>query len=476
MFETLKRYSAIWKSAKTHYEKQGEHDRKGDELEFLPAAVEILETPASPVGRSVAIIIMSLFVILVIWAWFGKIDIEATAQGKIVPVGQVKAVQALEIGKIDAIYVTEGQHVSKGDKLIKLNPTESEVNVQQVQHDMQNAQLNVFRLNLLLHSLDSPNAQVSFTQSISEQQPELWNKTASKQIQLQSQLFNRDFELFKSLKSSLASALLQQKATIESVKTNIEKLKTLEPLFTEQEKVTKKLRDKGHVSYVDWLAYKEKQVETSQTLKVQKSRLIEAKSQLASIISNGVHQDRMFRSQRLKQLEEQTLKSESYALTLRKVKQRERNQYLTAPVAGTVQQVQVHTIGGVVQPAQPLMVIVPDSVNLEIEAYALNKDIGFLKPNMKAEIKVESFPYTRYGLISGELVQTSRDAIEQQNVGRVYKIKVKMNQKSILVGDKQIPLQPGMSVTVEVKTGKRRLLEFFLAPFLRYQNEAMRER
>ena len=113
---------------------------------------------------------------------------------------------------------------------------------------------------------------------------------------------------------------------------------------------------------------------------------------------------------------------------------------------------------------------------LEIEALVFNKDIGFVAKGQKAEIKVESFPFTRYGLIDGKVQQISADAVQHENMGAVYEVRVAMHQDHIRVGDRWVKLAPGMAVTVEVKTGQRRALEFFLSPFLRYQDEALTER
>ena len=476
MFETLKHYWELWKSSKKFYDKQPQINREKDELEFLPAAIEVLETPVSPLGRATALTIVSLFCFAVLWAYFGKVNVEAMAHGKIIPMSKVKAIQPLQIGKVEAIYVDEGDHVEKGQLLVKLDPTESEVDVNQVRAELKDALLNAHRLEILLKMLDQETPSADFHASFTDQSPEFAKAMSPKQIELQQWLLNRDLELFASMKGRITASVKQQHAMMGAIDTNIKRLKTMEPLFLEQEKVTKKLRDKGHVSYVDWLAYKEKQVSTTQDLQIQKSKLLEAKAQLTSIKSDGLHQDRQFRAERLNRLKEYRQKIETNELALTKAKEREQNQYLTAPVAGIVQQLQVHTIGGVVQPAQPIMVIVPEYVELEVEAMALNKDIGFIREGMPVEIKVDSYPYTKYGLVMGTVRKVSRDAIEQEGLGLVYPIRVTLGENRILVEDHWNKLQPGMTVEVDVSTGKRRLIEYFLAPFIKYQDESLRER
>ena len=151
-------------------------------------------------------------------------------------------------------------------------------------------------------------------------------------------------------------------------------------------------------------------------------------------------------------------------------------QKLTAPVAGKVHQLAVHTIGGVVTPAQELMHIVPIAGNLEVEAWLPNKDIGFVEDGQPAVLKVETFPFTLYGTIDAEVINVSNDATPDERLGLVYAMRVKMHQTTMQVKEKIVNLSPGMAVTVEVNMGKRRLIEFLLSPLLKYKNEAMRER
>ncbi|WP_431686977.1 HlyD family type I secretion periplasmic adaptor subunit [Hahella sp. NBU794] len=159
-----------------------------------------------------------------------------------------------------------------------------------------------------------------------------------------------------------------------------------------------------------------------------------------------------------------------------KAEQRSRQTRLTAPIDGTVQQLAVHTVGGVVTPAQELMLIVPEHSEMEVEALVLNKDIGFVQEGQSAEVKVDTFNFTKYGIIDAELVDLSDDAIQDENLGLVYKARLKLKQDGLTVENKYVRLSPGMSVTSEIKTGQRRLIEYFLSPLLRYKQESLGER
>jgi len=149
---------------------------------------------------------------------------------------------------------------------------------------------------------------------------------------------------------------------------------------------------------------------------------------------------------------------------------------LVAPVDGLVQQVAVHTVGGVVTPAQALMVVVPKDDALEVEAFVENKDIGFVRDGQEAEIKIETFSYTKYGTIHAKVTQVSNDAVNDEKRGLIYSSRVKPERSAVQVGERVVNLSPGMAVTVEIKTDKRRVIEYFLTPLLQYTSESLRER
>jgi len=178
-------------------------------------------------------------------------------------------------------------------------------------------------------------------------------------------------------------------------------------------------------------------------------------------------------------LDQQSLASQKAASLeqeLIKAEQRGRLMHLTAPVAGTVQQLAVNTVGGVVTPAQPLMVIVPKDNMLEVEAMLPNKDIGFVNPGQDAEVKVETFPFTKYGTLHGKITQVSSDAIQDEKLGLIYSTRVKLSKDTLRVENKMVRLTPGMAVTVEVRTGTRRVIEYFLSPLMQVTSESLRER
>ena len=161
---------------------------------------------------------------------------------------------------------------------------------------------------------------------------------------------------------------------------------------------------------------------------------------------------------------------------VRKTQQRERLMQLRAPVAGTVQQLAIHTEGGVVTPAQVLMAVVPSGDTLEVEATVLNKDIGFVRPGQKVTIKIESFPYTRYGYLTGSVHSVSHDAAQDEKLGLVFPARVRLDKATLLIDGVQVKLTPGMALSVEIKTGKWRVIDYLLSPLQQHTTEALRER
>ena len=220
----------------------------------------------------------------------------------------------------------------------------------------------------------------------------------------------------------------------------------------------------------------QERLEMHRDLATNRQRLTEIDAAIAEIEAQTEQVQRKFLGQVLLEQQENTKRIE--ALDQERIKANTRlNAYtLRSPIDGVVQQLAVHTLGGIVTPAQQLMTIIPDEGILEVEALVENKDIGFVKEGQNVEVKIDAFPFTKYGIIEAVLTDLSSDAITDEVKGLVYKAKVILKETRIRVDEKWVNLSPGMTVTAEVKTGKRRLIEFFLSPLLRYRQESIRER
>ena len=238
-------------------------------------------------------------------------------------------------------------------------------------------------------------------------------------------------------------------------------------------------------------------VEYQQELEVQKAKLAETVAALDGLKEQKRQVEAEFRRINYADLSQAEQKVASLQEQLVEAQQRQRLQTLTAPVDGTVQQLAVHTVGGVVTPAQQLLAVVPADSRLEIEAMVSNRDIGFVHPGQEAEIKIDTFNFTRYGLLHGRVLTVSQDAVirdrqqdrsndrtlgtqndtsEPKGQELNYSARISLDRTKMQIDDRMVNLSPGMAVTVEIKTGSRTILSYLLSPLLRYRQETLRER
>jgi hemolysin D len=462
------------------------HDRRREELAFLPAALEIVETPPSPIGRAIGASIMLLFGAALVWAWWGTIDIVASATGKIVPSGRIKIIQPFETGVVRSIRVQDGQAVRAGDVLIELDPTVNAAERDHLQSDLLAEQLNIARLRAALAGGDDPVAD--FTPP-ADANPAL--------IVTQRQLLLNQVTEHRAKIAALARQQAQKEAEQATIAATIHKLETTIPVIQQRVDIRKTLMDRELGSKLTYFEVLQLLVEQQQELGVQKSHLREAESAAAAIRETRGQAMAEYRRTLFDELAKSEQKANGLAQDLIKAEQKTRLQLLTAPVDGVVQQLAIHTVGGVVTPAQSLLVVVPSDSRLEIEAMVSNRDIGFVRPGQNAEIKIDTFNFTRYGLLHGQVLSVSQDAVirdrqqdrsndrglgtqndssEPKGQELSYSARISLDRTAMQIDDRTVKLSPGMAVTVEIKTGSRVILSYLLSPLLRYRQESLRER
>ena len=436
--------------------------------EFLPAALEVQESPPSPAGHWILGLILSLFIIAVLWSSFGQVDIVVTAPGRIVPSGQVKQVQAPLAGVISAILIREGDRVAAGEPLVQLDPTYADADDQTVREQLQDVALQLYWREALEDWLRDGRESEGALALAMDLNPLELDRAETLYQQHRQEISAR----ILSLEMELAANRSGQ-ATVSAERTRASA--TLSVLI-ERVVAYKALVDRQYGAKVQYLELLQQQTDLQSSIPILESRhqqLVENAAAITARIHATLSEIRKHNLMELARLD-----SERGALLqeLRKANQHKTQLVLNAPVTGTVQELVIHTVGGVVSPAQKLMTIVPENAKVEVEALLQNKDIGFVNAGQQAEVKIETFNFTKYGLIDANILNVSNDAVEDQQLGWVFKMRLKLDQDNIAVEDKLVRLTPGMSVTVEIKTGKRRLIEFFLSPLLRYKQESVRER
>jgi hemolysin D len=460
--------------------------RTEHELAFLPAALEIVETPPSPIGRAIGITIIALFSLALIWASFGTVDIVATAPGKIIPSGRTKVIQPFETGVVRAIHVRDGQSVKAGDILIELDPTMTEAERDHLRSDLISSELEVARLRAALSDGSDPTNEFHPPEGASASLIEM-----NRQYLL-SQLAEQQGKL-----SALDRQIKQKEAERETINAAIAKIETTIPVLSQRVDIRKYLYEKDLGSKIIYLTEYQDLVGMQQDLLVQKSKFQEADAAVAALIQTRVQTAAEFRRSRFDDLSKAEAKAAGLAQDVIKAEQRTKLQVLAAPVDGVVQQLAVHTIGGVVTPGQALLAVVPLDSHLEIEAMVSNRDIGFVHAGQAAEVKIDTFNFTRYGLLHGEVFNVSQDAItrdkpqdrssdkspgaetsssEPKGQEMNYAARVTLERTKMQIDDKLVNLSPGMAVTVEIKTGSRRIISYLLSPIMKYKQEMLRER
>jgi hemolysin D len=460
--------------------------RDKHELEFLPAALEIVETPPSPIGRAIGLTVIALFALALAWASLGEVDIIAAAPGKIIPSGRIKVIQPFETGVVRAIHVRDGQNVTSGQILIELDPTMNEAERNHLRSDLISAQLDVARLSAALSGSDDP---VTEFRPPAAAPPSL--------VAMQRQFLVSQTGEFAAKLEALDRQRAQKEAEHATIAATIAKLDATIPILQERVNIRKGLADKELVSKIIYLETLHQLVDQQQDRKVQESRYRETEAALAAITKTIAQAAAEHRRTLSSDLVEAERKVAGLSEDLVKAEQRTKFQALVAPVDGVVQQLAVHTIGGVVTPAQALLVVVPADSRLEIEAMVSNRDIGFVRPGQKAEIKVDTFNFTRYGLLRGKVESVSQDAIvrdkPQDKIGDkvpgaepstsepkgqelAYAARISLDRTQMQIDDNLVNLSPGMAVTVEIKTGSRAVISYLLSPILRYKHETLRER
>ncbi len=447
-----------------------------DQLAFMPAALEIQETPPSPIGRAIIWSLVILFTIAVFWAAFGKIDIVAVATGKVIPSDRVKTIQPFEKGTVLGIHIEEGQVVKKGVPLITLDSTQTAADELRLGKELRNAQIEWLRSQALQSMLESKEDEPSATGLMASSVEELGIILDAREQTFQTRLLQAQYEEYQSRYKSLFSQQRAREGELRQAESLKRKLDRTLPIITERADSVKQLYEKNLVSREQHLSLEQERIAQEQDLLAEAARVDELEGELQAIKDQLSGLGSEYRRNNLISLMEARQNAIALEQELIKAKQRNRQQVLHAPISGTIQQLAIHTIGGVVTPAQELMVIVPEDSRLEVEAFIQNKDIGFVAEGQIVEVKVDTFNFTKYGTIDAELKTISNDAVSDEQLGLVYPARVTLDREKIQIAERWVNLSPGMSVTVEVKTGKRRIIEFFMSPLLRYKQESIRER
>ncbi|MYM37526.1 HlyD family type I secretion periplasmic adaptor subunit [Duganella sp. FT94W] len=408
------------------------------EAEFLPASLALQETPVSPSARLLARLMVAMVLVLLAWAYFGQIDIVVNAMGQIVPGARTKLIAAVEVASVKAVHVEEGQAVRRGDVLVELDASAFDAERDKAVGDRGMYVLQAARSQALMAAIDAmrkpllpPVPGIGAAQHLAAQQ-------------------------------YLEGQYLDFAAKVKKADDDVQRCTQALPLARKQVDDYRELTQSHDVPYHAYL-------EKEQTLIDLEGQLAAARNQRGALIAEG-------RRTALDALTEANRLAAGLTQDALRAASQSRLQVLRAPVDGTVQQLTVHTVGGVVPAAQPLMSVVPTDAQVEIEAVLENKDMGFVREGQTAEVKVDAYEYTKYGTIPAHVVHLSHDAVADEKKNMTYLARVVLDRAWVLVDGQRQPLAPGMTVSVEIKTGSRRVVEYVLSPLLQHGRESFNER
>lgn len=465
--------------------------KRGDH-EFLPAALEILETPLSPVRSGMLVTICLFAAVALAWSYIGRIDIIAVAQGKIQPVGRTKTIQPLETGRVQKLLVANGQAVKAGEVLIELDPSESQADEATFAADLASFRAEARRRDTALSAAarrtPGPAPMIAFGPGVPA-------------------------ELARREQRVLEGDLGQLYATVASfeaqARTKMAEKARLQATVQAQENLVQTLKERVDMRsslFETNSGSKAAVIDAREVMQTQLANLASQRGQLGEAESGILLAQRdiektynTFLAENAAKLAEADRQADDLDKKLAKARIKTSHMTIASPIDGVVQGLTVTTVGQVITTGEQIMQIVPEGAPLEIEAYMPNADIGFIEKGQTAVVKVESFPFTTFGTIDATVTRVASDAIpdvdaaaREQNPAQatkgqmfgggqrtqnlVFPVNLVMARNTIDVEGRSVPLGAGMAVTVEIKTGTRRILSYLLSPLVQVISTSMKER
>ena len=466
----VRRYLTVWRNVWAVRKQLDTPPRSEDERAFLPAHLELTETPLSAAPKWTARLIMLFAVLALVWSLVGQIDIVATAQGKTSSDSRSQTIQSLETAVVKNIAVREGQNVQKDDVLVELAGIGSESDVAQSEQALQAARLSQLRYEAVLRALQQqrpPHISPAEAQSFGI------TPDALQQAQL---LADNQYQAWAAQDAQLQSALRGHEAELQSAQAQRQKLIAVGKIEQQKTIDYQQLRAENFISEHAYLEQQSKTVANRNDLSSTESQIQQIQAAITQARQNRAVHTQTLKRDTLDALRQTKEQIEQLLAQTDKTRQRKQLMVLRSPVTGTIQELAAYTVGGVVTAAQKIMVVAPADDKMEVEALVLNKDIGFVAVGQDAVIKIESFPYTRYGYLTGRVKTVSHDAVAHEQLGLVYSAIIALDQNTLNIEGKTVRLSAGMNVSAEIKTGKRPVIDYLLSPLKTKIDESFKER
>lgn len=425
---------------------------------------ELMEPPKK---WTIALIVSIFSVILffIIWANIAELDEVTTGQGQVVPSGKTKVVQNLEGGIVDQILVKEGDEVTKGQIILRIDDTGLSSSYRE----------NEARYLSLLASTSRLKAEVEGTELVF---PEAVSNASQ-------ELLNREMALYNSRQDELRSAIdilkqqyKQREQEITELEGRVENYQTNYDLAAEEAKILEPLVKDGVASKVELLRLKREVSRLKGDLQASKDKINKAKAALVEADQRINERRNQFIAESREQLNDQMSKVLALREFLTAAEDRVSRTEVKSPVSGIIKELHVSTVGEVIQPGQDLITIVPIEDSLLVQARIQPQDVAFLSPGQDAIVKVTAFDFLIYGGLEAKLENISPDTITDEQGNRFYQIYLRTDKSHLdnPKGEELLDIKPGMVVEADILTGKKTVMQYLLKPINRARHKAMRER
>jgi len=413
--------------------------KEGDDShEFLPILAEIEEEPVNPLGRTMFWTIITLIVLTTLWLFFGKADVVVSSRGKIIPDGEIKVIQPLDTGVIKRILIKEGDYVTKGQTLMEIDPSTTEPQLESLKANLQYTNLERERLKAATHGRS-------------------FNASSDEAAQTQAGLYQSSLA---DLNSQLQSKKMEIRGLDEEIRNNQNQLSI------------NQAKERRMNAVVDIIAKNDLDKVRAEN-DGYRSKIAELRHQRAGTQKEADYIRSNFKTKNYDDLADRDKKANEMAASIKEIEFKKSQQNIVSPVDGYVNTLYIHTVGGVVTPAEKLLSVVPNGAPLVIKATVESKDIGFIREKMPVLVKIDTFDFQKYGMINGTVKKIAKDSVDDQKLGPVYSVYITPLNKTLMVEGKETPISTGMSLTAEIKINKRRIIEFFIYPMIKYWNQAI---
>lgn len=432
------------------------------DLDYVTSARAAVLEQSPRGGRYVLWAVVVFFIVSLVWASWAQLDEFARGEGKVIPSQYVQIVQNLEGGILAELYVREGEAVARGEKLLRIDDT-------QFSSSLREAGVTLAQWELKSMRLRAESTGREFKPEVKKNWPQF--------------LVDQEVAYYQSRQDELAGnkeiydqQLTQRKQELAELEARKEQLQRSYNLLNQELEMTRPLVSQGAISEVELLRLERQvndllgELEAAQlAIPRVKSSLDEAKEKLASV-------DIVYRREAQEELNKVTLELSRLQETSEALVDRVKRTMVLSPVAGTVKQLLVKTIGGVIQPGMDIVEIVPSEEIMLVEARVRPADIGYMHPGQKAKVKFSAYDFSVMGGLDGEVVHISPDTIQDENGDSFYLVRVETSRTFVGPDGRELPIIPGMTVSVDILTGKKTILDYLLKPILKTKQLAMSER